>query len=114
MHRDLKPQNIILDQKSENAVLKLADFGLAKYAKNKDGGYEDDFGDDEMNTVCGTPVYWAPEIGERAGYNDKADLWSIGVIFLEMLVGTKPWEHCENRKQEGRVKKEFWKMFAMK
>ena len=38
MHRDLKPQNIILDQKSENAVLKLADFGLAKYAKTKDPG----------------------------------------------------------------------------
>jgi serine/threonine protein kinase len=67
-----------------------------------------------MNTVCGTPVYWAPEIGERAGYNDQADLWSIGVIFLEMLVGRKPWEQCENRKQEGRLKKEFWKMFAMK
>ena len=100
MHRDLKPQNIILDQKNENAVLKLADFGLAKYAKSSKDDLMDDFERDEMNTVCGTPVYWAPEIGERSGYNDQADLWSIGVILLEMLIGRKPWEHCLNRKQE--------------
>jgi serine/threonine protein kinase len=89
MHRDLKPQNILLDKNSPDAVLKLADFGLAKYISSNNKGEE---WKDSENTVCGTPVYMAPEIRETNGIYDKtADLWSCGIIFLEMLVGTKPW-----------------------
>lgn len=109
MHRDLKPQNILLDRSEADAVLKLADFGLAKYIHPNMNEGEKDCSE---NTVCGTPVYMAPEIRETNGIYDKtADLWSCGIIFLEMLVGNKPWSHCLPGGNVGRLKKEFWKSF---
>lgn len=53
IHRDLKLQNILLTEKSETAMIKLADFGLAKR-------YETD--EDLFETACGTPIYMAPEV----------------------------------------------------
>lgn len=53
VHRDLKLQNILLTEKSDNAIIKLADFGLAK-------SYESN--EDLFETTCGTPIYMAPEI----------------------------------------------------
>eukprot|EP00741_Cyanophora_paradoxa_P001731 tig00000498_g1678.t1 len=82
MHRDLKPQNLLLTEKSDGAVLKLADFGLARFVSDETlAAY----------TLCGTPLYTAPEIlmGEET-YTAKADLWSTGVIFFEMLTGQSP------------------------
>lgn len=81
MHRDLKLQNILLTEKSENAILKLADFGLAKRYDNKE---------DLFDTTCGTPIYMAPELHRQEQYTDKADLWSVGVIMFEMIVGFPP------------------------
>jgi serine/threonine protein kinase len=47
----------------------------------------------DMNTQCGTPVYMAPEVGDPLlNYGIEADLWSIGLIFLEMLLGNLPWK----------------------
>ena len=51
---------------------------------------DDDDGLSE-NTVCGTPVYMAPEILDIREYGAEADLWSCGAIFLELIVGNKPW-----------------------
>lgn len=78
IHRDLKPQNILIDK---NYNIKLSDFGFARC-------YEES---NMMRTVCGTPLYMAPEIINCKEYDQKVDLWSLGVIFYEMLFGCKPY-----------------------
>jgi serine/threonine-protein kinase ULK2 len=81
MHRDLKLQNILLTEKSEETILKLADFGLAKRQETKE---------DLFNTICGTPIYMAPELQKQQKYTEKADLWSLGVILFELIAGFPP------------------------
>jgi len=71
----------MLNVKSEDATLKLVDFGLAKrYQANED----------LFETTCGTPIYMAPELQRQEKYTDKADLWSVGVIMFELIVGFPP------------------------
>ena len=76
-HRDLKPQNILV---SNNCIVKITDFGLAKE-------YEENILSD---TICGSPIYMAPEILQNNKYDNKADIWSLGVIFYELLTGKTP------------------------
>lgn len=79
IHRDLKPQNILI---SSNNALKIADFGFAKFFR----------GDEIENTVCGSPLYMAPEIMKDHEYTIKADLWSLGVILYQLLFGKAPFK----------------------
>lgn len=81
VHRDLKLQNILLSEKSFNATIKLADFGLARQYESKEDLFE---------TTCGTPIYMAPEIQKGETYDEKADLWSVGVILFELIAGFPP------------------------
>lgn len=81
----------MLDRANEDAVIKLADFGLAKYTHSSGKDEEEDSDGDMEHTVAGTPVYMAPEIASYKAYGKKADLWSCGALFLEMLVGNLPW-----------------------
>jgi serine/threonine protein kinase len=83
IHRDLKPANVLLSEFSDHAILKLADFGFAKELSSITS---------LTQTRCGTPLYMAPEILESRDYDGKADIWSIGCIFYEMLVGTSPFK----------------------
>ena len=53
----------------------------------------------------------APEVARHKAYGPKADLWSCGIVFLEMLVGNRPWEGCAKR-DEGREKKAFFYRFS--
>jgi serine/threonine-protein kinase ULK/ATG1 len=76
-HRDLKPQNILIDKDN---VLKIIDFG---FAKNIDPS-------NMADTFCGSPLYMAPEILTYNKYTDQADLWSVGVILYELLTGKTP------------------------
>ena len=80
VHRDLKPENIMLEKTNNNNILiKLIDWGGARYfSKNK-----------KMSTIKGTPYYIAPEV-MREVYDEKCDIWSIGVIFYVLLCGYPP------------------------
>lgn len=76
IHRDLKPENLLL----HNDNIKIADFGWSVCAENR------------RETFCGTLDYLAPEVVERKPHNDKIDLWAVGVLTFEFLVGTPPFE----------------------
>ncbi|AQL07732.1 Serine/threonine-protein kinase ATG1c [Zea mays] len=80
VHRDLKPQNILLVENNENSLLKIADFGFAKFLQP--------FALAE--TLCGSPLYMAPEVMQAQKYDAKADLWSVGVILYQLVTGRPP------------------------
>lgn len=81
LHRDLKPQNILL---SDIRTIKITDFGLARYYTN------DDKQEDLFSTYCGSPMYMSPEILLKQSYGSKSDLWSVGIILYEMITGHTP------------------------
>jgi len=81
VHRDLKPENLLYSSPAEDAIIKVADFGLARVVSGKD----------MMKTACGTPGYVAPEILKNNGYDSGAvDVWSAGVILYILLCGFPP------------------------
>lgn len=80
IHRDLKPQNLLLSTSDRNAVLKIADFGFARSLQPQG----------LAETLCGSPLYMAPEIMQFQKYNAKADLWSVGAILFQLVTGVPP------------------------
>uniref|UniRef100_A0A673JZU2 non-specific serine/threonine protein kinase n=1 Tax=Sinocyclocheilus rhinocerous TaxID=307959 RepID=A0A673JZU2_9TELE len=88
IHRDLKPQNILLSytgrkKSSINGIrIKIADFGFARYLQSNM----------MAATLCGSPMYMAPEVIMSQNYDAKADLWSIGTVIYQCLVGKPPFQ----------------------
>ncbi len=82
LHRDLKPANIML---RKDGSIALIDFGLAKRAK-----LENEITD--KGEIFGTPYYMSPEQGHGNTVDVRSDIYSLGVIFYEMLTGDKPYK----------------------
>ena len=82
-HRDLKPENLLYEHKGEGANLKVIDWGTSRqYNPNPDKKFN-------MTAKFGTPYYIAPEV-LKGSYNEKCDIWSLGVILYIMLCGYPP------------------------
>lgn len=81
LHRDLKPGNIMLRR---DDTIALIDFGLAKRLRLE-------MAITDSGEIFGTPYYMSPEQGHGIGVDERSDIYSLGVIFYEMLTGTKPY-----------------------
>lgn len=77
IHRDIKLENILLDGEGH---VKLADFGWSNVMSNAS----------LRETFCGTPDYLAPEMIRGDGHNESLDMWTMGVLLFELIVGKSP------------------------
>lgn len=82
IHRDLKPQNLLVSTNEVTPVLKIGDFGFARSLTPQD----------LADTLCGSPLYMAPEIIQNHKYDAKADLWSVGAILFQLVTGKPPFD----------------------
>ncbi|XP_074284366.1 serine/threonine-protein kinase AtPK2/AtPK19-like isoform X2 [Silene latifolia] len=97
MHRDVKPENILLDV---DGHVMLTDFGVAKQF----------YDTTRSNSLCGTLEYMAPEIILGKGHNKAADWWSVGILLYEMLTGKPPFSGGNRQKIQQKILKDKIKL----
>lgn len=88
MHRDIKPENLLI----ENNVVKVTDFGWACHSPHN-----------RRKTFCGTLEYLPPEMLNNQDYNEKADIWCLGILTYELLNGKSPFGSDD----DGRIKQKI-------
>jgi len=83
-HRDIKPENVLMVEQDDDHSIKIADFGFAKRVIKTNC----------LRTLCGTAQYVAPEVLDlhSPGYDQRADMWSVGVVVYILLGGYAPFE----------------------
>jgi len=89
IHRDIKPENLLLGAKGD---LKIADFGWSVHAPNN-----------RRQTLCGTLDYLPPEMIEGRDHDSNVDVWSLGVLMYEFLVGSPTFEASEHNETYARI-----------
>lgn len=94
VHRDLKPENLLLEDKNPNARLKLIDFGTSQHFEP----------DEKMKKFIGTSYYIAPEV-INGSYDQKCDVWSLGVILYIMLSGLPPFNGSSDEEIYKKIQK---------
>jgi len=87
-HCDIKPRNYLLRSKRDDVDIRLADFGFAQHVHAPNS----------LTSQCGTPFFVAPEVINRKPYDQKVDMWSIGVTTYLLLCGDTPF-NGKNRQQ---------------
>ncbi|KAL7561499.1 hypothetical protein ACA910_016297 [Epithemia clementina (nom. ined.)] len=83
-HRDIKPANVLMVEQEDDTSIKIADFGSSKCVPRPNC----------LRTLCGTTLYPAPEVLDlhSSGYDQRSDMWSVGVVVYFMLGGYAPFE----------------------
>jgi len=89
IHRDIKPENLLVDIQGN---LKIADFGWSVHAPSS-----------RRRTMCGTLDYMPPEMIRGQTYDEKVDLWCIGILCYEFLVGKPPFESATQEETHTKV-----------
>lgn len=84
MHRDIKPQNILIQ---EPLIVKICDFGFSQTFKESVNMFR---------TVCGTPLYMSPEIINMQPYTFKSEIWSLGILFYNIFFNSHPYGQLES------------------
>jgi serine/threonine protein kinase len=86
VHRDMKPENLLLKSTMDDTSILLADFGFAKYVP-----------EEGLKTRCGTPAFVAPEILVGKQYDTQVDMWSVGCLIYMLIGGYPPFQDETHR-----------------